>query len=538
MNNSPDSFYSVRYHCASLKSQQPFLQSMEFRAHNNTVNEYCDEMLQHLLNIQCKTHPNLSLIQQQPEINLKMRPLLLDFLMDVINKLNLSKSTFPLCVNLIDRYCSTRIVKKQHYQLLGLTSLWISCKNSDSKIKIPNLNDLCKMCCNCYDKKLFLEMENHLLKSLNWMISFPTFDSFIDIICKEYSTYQIFNGSNFTLKQVKYLSIYICELIQFYPNIYFNYNSCEISSSSFLISLLILNFKINYSVEILKLNKLAGSKELINLKNFISLFNSLIKVLKCPPPSLKLKYFNKSNKNLNLMQLLIKFCNINLTPVSSNPITPKNSIHKLNHFPPTPLSSNISPTNNAHNHIHNTHNHNNDSYKDFLPSPRLSPHNSTTTYFQSSPPFTPLDVKSLNDSMNIPVLAPGSNYQATTTTTTATSTNAAYNPACGVNLAATTHNITENDTMNNKNISSSSSLVIESEEKLTNSPSFSPPSVVSNNSSFLSTSAVSMKTSISAPILNKKRSYQILSIDQDSIAIDENDNLKRSKSQKPVFFIS
>lgn len=348
MNNSPDFFHQIRLSNSSFKASNFNLQLLEFKNHNNVIKEYKIDILNHLLQLESSTLPNLSLIQQQPEINLKMRPLLLDFLMDVINKLNLSKSTFPCTVNLIDRYCSTRIVKKQHYQLLGLTCLWISCKNLDSKHKIPTLNDLSKMCCNCYDKKLFLEMENHLLKSLNWMISVPTFDSFIDLYINFLNaSLPIGTYSNPVLNDLKILSLYICELIQFYPNIYFNYNTSLISLTGFIISIKILNlgsFNLNGFLKLLnslidtlsnQSNQFNETIEYFTYSKFSNLSKLLIKILKCPPPSLKLKYFNENSKFINLMEKLINFTNMNLEP-----ITPK-SIR----LPPTPSSTNISPLN-------------------------------------------------------------------------------------------------------------------------------------------------------------------------------------------------
>lgn len=364
MNSSPDYFHQIRVSNSSFKASNFNLQLMEFRSHSLIIKEYQYDILNHLLDLEKSTLPNLSLIQQQPEINLKMRPLLLDFLMDVINKLNLSKSTFPSTVNLIDRYCSTRIVKKQHYQLLGLTCLWISCKNLDSKFKIPNLNDLCKMCCNCYDKKLFLEMENHLLKSLNWMISCPTFDSFIDSLLNLYSSFYP-NISNVTLNDLKVLSTYICELIQFYPNIYFNYNTSLISLTSFLTSIKILNLNLNLNEFLFNLNSLIEGNDELNeveftFSKYSNLSKLLIKILKCPPPSLKVKYFNDSSKFIKLMEKLINFTNINLEPV-----TPKNSSGNSK-LPPTPISNNISPKSN--NKINQLHNYNK-SFMNYLPSP-------------------------------------------------------------------------------------------------------------------------------------------------------------------------
>lgn len=335
-SHSPDCFHQTRVLNSNMKASNYNLQSREYNTHCRTVNEYQIDILQHLLNMEGKMLPNLSLIQQQPEINLKMRPLLLDFLMDVTNKLNLSKSTFPLTVNLIDRYCSIRIVKKQHYQLLGLTSLWISCKNLDSKHKIPSLFDLCKMCCNCYDKKLFLEMENHLLKSLNWLVDAPTFDSFIDLFLNFSVSSLNLAGSNIKkfLNDLKILSIYICELIQFYPNIYFNYKSSQIALYAYIASLLVLEIPVNLNQYLSFFNNL-GEKDILSADTFSALFQSLLKILKCPPPSLKLKYFNENGKYIHLMKLLINFCH-----KYNEPVTPQASTVRL---PPTPVSSSVSP---------------------------------------------------------------------------------------------------------------------------------------------------------------------------------------------------
>ncbi|EGV64375.1 hypothetical protein PSN45_003762 [Yamadazyma tenuis] len=372
MNNSPDFFHQIRLSNSSFKAANFNLQLLEFKSHSNVIKEYRIDMFNHLLSLESSTLPNLSLIQQQPEINLKMRPLLLDFLLDVINKLGLSKSTFPCTVNLIDRYCSTRIVKKQHYQLLGLTCLWISCKNLDSKYKIPNLSDLSKMCCNCYDKKLFLEMENHLLKSLGWVVSVPTFDSFIDLYLNLVTTFN--NVSNQVLNDLKVLSLYICELIQFYPNIYFNYNTSLMSLTSLVISIKILNLNFNLNEFLKLLNSLIDVDDLndsdsdtkttdpvehFTYSKFSNLSKLLVKILKCPPPSLKLKYFNENSKFIKLMEKLINFTNVSLEPM-----TPK-STSKL---PPTPNSSNISPINEVLDNI-NLKNFKSSNQINCLPSP-------------------------------------------------------------------------------------------------------------------------------------------------------------------------
>lgn len=319
--------------------------------------EYIEEILAHLVSLESDASPSLGLIQQQPEINLKMRPLLLDFLMDVINKLGFSKLTFPLTVNLIDRYCSTRIVKKQHYQLLGLTSLWICCKNHEAKTRVPSLFDLCKMCCNCYNKKLFLEMENHVLKSLSWLISFPTFDAFVDLYIELLVSCQTLVAS--AVPNIKTMAIYICELVQFYPNLYFNFLSSQIAMGALLMSVLICKAPANLHSVMTLLNSAVKNHCILKYNAFTRFYKSCIKIIKCPPPSLKVKYFTggdrESDALLALMALMVSFVNELLLGAPITPKPTRQPLHSLvptagpsyeqqmTVLPRTPVSTNISP---------------------------------------------------------------------------------------------------------------------------------------------------------------------------------------------------
>lgn len=373
---SPDAFHQVRMLQSLVKASNFKLQSMEFKCHSNNVCEYQLEMLHHLLTIESKTLPNLSLIEQQPEIKLGMRPLLLDFLMEVITILNLSRSTFPLTVNLIDRYCSTRIVKKQHYQLLGLTSLWISCKNLDSKFKVPTLNDLRKICVDSYYKELFVEMEKHILKSLEWVINSPTFDAFVDLylnlLISNSSNLDVSNSIKKSSHKLKLFSNYIGELFQFYPNIYYDYTSSQIALIAILISILTLKIPVDLisllkfynglvKTDIFQSNVNDGEEfeEILSIVSFHSLFNknffkNMIKIIDNPPSSLKIKYFAENGKYSVLMKQLVSQATNTLTlMLEPTPSTPKVSIKHYNQgnfagdnsmaIPLTPVSNSTSP---------------------------------------------------------------------------------------------------------------------------------------------------------------------------------------------------
>lgn len=123
--------------------------------------------------------PNL--MDMQPELEWAMRPFLLDFLLEMHAGFGLHPTTLQLAVNIIDRYTSNRVVFKRHYQLLGCTALWIAAKYEEAKDKVPTLMELKAMCCDSYNEKLFLQMEFHVLRTLDWKVGTATTDQFLQV---------------------------------------------------------------------------------------------------------------------------------------------------------------------------------------------------------------------------------------------------------------------------------------------------------------------------------------------------------------------
>lgn len=115
----------------------------------------------------------------QPELTWDLRPLLVDFLIEIHAHFLLQPETLYLAMNMMDRYLSKRVVYKKHYQLVGMTSLWISSKYEDSKERLPSVNQLCKLCSNTYDEAAFITMERHILKTLDYGLGHPTAEAFL-----------------------------------------------------------------------------------------------------------------------------------------------------------------------------------------------------------------------------------------------------------------------------------------------------------------------------------------------------------------------
>lgn len=110
-----------------------------------------------------------------------MRPYLLDFLIEAHAAFQLLPETLHLAINLLDRYCSKRVVYKRHYQLVGCAALQIAAKYGDRKDRVPTIRELKNMCCSLYDAEMFVQMEWHVLATLNWAIGHPTIDSFLQM---------------------------------------------------------------------------------------------------------------------------------------------------------------------------------------------------------------------------------------------------------------------------------------------------------------------------------------------------------------------
>jgi hypothetical protein len=151
---------------------------------------------------QDETLPDANLIDMQREIKWFMRPYLIDFLVEAHAAFALLPETLFLTVNLLDRYCSKRVVYKQHYQLVGCAALLIAAKYGDKKDRVPQINELNNMCCGLYDSGMFTQMEMHVLNTLDWTIGTPTVDFFTQLIVVEEADD----------REVEHMAAYLCEI--------------------------------------------------------------------------------------------------------------------------------------------------------------------------------------------------------------------------------------------------------------------------------------------------------------------------------------
>lgn len=111
-------------------------------------------------------------MSSQPEINEKMRAILVDWLIEIHNKFELMPETLYLTINIIDRFLSVKSVPRRELQLLGMGALFTASKYEE--IWAPEVNDFVCIADRAYSHEQVLAMEKTILGKLEWTLTVPT----------------------------------------------------------------------------------------------------------------------------------------------------------------------------------------------------------------------------------------------------------------------------------------------------------------------------------------------------------------------------
>lgn len=166
---------------------------------------YCSSLS---FNIQTQTLANVHAIERQRQIKWFMRPYLLDFLIEAHQEFHLLPTTLFLAINILDRYCSRRDVHGRNFQLVGCTALLIAAKFGDKKERVPEIKDLVSLCERFYEGNLFVQMEWHILQTLEWSVGHPTVDGFLEMVT-------LYTGEEDDI-ELQHMATYIAELALFH----------------------------------------------------------------------------------------------------------------------------------------------------------------------------------------------------------------------------------------------------------------------------------------------------------------------------------
>ena len=152
----------------------------------------------------------------QPEIRWHMRPCLVDFLVEVHLTFRLRPETLYLTLNIVDRYVSRRIVYIKHYQLVGCAALWIAAKFEDAKDRVPTVHDLAQICREAYDESAFIQMEHHVLDTIQWIVGHPTAEAWLRLAC--YDTVMEDTKTQHVARFLMEITLFYREFVKYAPS--------------------------------------------------------------------------------------------------------------------------------------------------------------------------------------------------------------------------------------------------------------------------------------------------------------------------------
>lgn len=193
------------------------LSNSELLSHFNTIKEYNED-----ITIDCtrqfkKFHPDVKLIDQQPEMVPQLtRQSMISFLYKISILSRVTNGIFYHATRLYDRYCSKRIILRDQAKLVLASCLWLAAKTyggcnhvinnyviptggrfygPNPRARIPRLSELVHYCNNennindtrnsnlgknnHFDESMFCQMELHILETLNWNVYEPMINDLI-----------------------------------------------------------------------------------------------------------------------------------------------------------------------------------------------------------------------------------------------------------------------------------------------------------------------------------------------------------------------
>ncbi|XP_014250076.1 G2/mitotic-specific cyclin-B3 [Cimex lectularius] len=108
---------------------------------------------------------------RQKDLNVNMRALLVDWMVEVQENYELNHETLYLAMKLVDLYLSKEIIRKENLQLVACTGLLIASKY-DERFP-PSVEDFLYVCDGLYTNKELTNMEFKLLTTIDFQLGIP-----------------------------------------------------------------------------------------------------------------------------------------------------------------------------------------------------------------------------------------------------------------------------------------------------------------------------------------------------------------------------
>lgn len=135
------------------------------------VSEYVVEIFDYLKQVEQTTMPNPRYMENQKDLAWKMRGILTDWLVQVHSRFKLLPETLFLCINIVDRFLSARVVSLAKLQLVGITCMFIAAKVEE--VVAPSASNFLYCAHSTYNEPEILQAERYVLKTIDWNLSYP-----------------------------------------------------------------------------------------------------------------------------------------------------------------------------------------------------------------------------------------------------------------------------------------------------------------------------------------------------------------------------
>lgn len=142
------------------------------------VAEYVVDIYEKLKEEEKRFRPQPDYMERQPDINGKMRGILIDWLVEVHMKYKLKMETLFLAVSITDRYLERAHVRRKQLQLVGVTAILIAAKFEE--IYAPEVREFVYITDRAYTKEEIHDMELQILTRLEFQLCFPTAAHFFE----------------------------------------------------------------------------------------------------------------------------------------------------------------------------------------------------------------------------------------------------------------------------------------------------------------------------------------------------------------------
>lgn len=146
------------------------------------VAEYVHEIFDYLKELEVATLPNAKYMDDQKDLEWKMRGILVDWLIEVHNRFHLLPETLFLAVNIIDRFLSRKMVRLDRLQLIGVTGMFIASKYEE--VLSPHVASFRHVADDGFTEQEILAAERWVLASLDYDLSYPNPMNFLRRISK------------------------------------------------------------------------------------------------------------------------------------------------------------------------------------------------------------------------------------------------------------------------------------------------------------------------------------------------------------------